>query len=138
MADELMLEIVTPEKSVYRGTVEEVTIPGVKGEFGVLVGHIPLMSTVRYGELNFTKGGRKTYYVIGEGYAQVTAGKVSVLVDYAQRSDEIDVDEAEMTKEQARKRLLTMSAYETGYEDVRKTMEDNVIRLRVAHKGSAT
>ncbi len=44
MADELTLEIVTPEMVVFKGVVEEVTIPGTEGEFGVLKGHAPLLA----------------------------------------------------------------------------------------------
>jgi F-type H+-transporting ATPase subunit epsilon len=46
MADELMLEIVTPEKMTFSGKVEEVTIPGTEGEFGVLRGHEAFLSSV--------------------------------------------------------------------------------------------
>ena len=68
MADELMLEIVTPEKTVFNGGVEEVTIPGVEGEFGVLMGHESLLSAVKFGELNFTKDNKKSYYAVNTGY----------------------------------------------------------------------
>ncbi len=56
MADELMLEIVTPEKMAFSGKVEEVTIPGTEGEFGVLRGHAALLSSVDVGELNYHQG----------------------------------------------------------------------------------
>ena len=59
MADELMLEIVTPEKMAFSDVVEEVTIPGSEGEFGVLRGHAALLSSVDTGELNFNKDGKK-------------------------------------------------------------------------------
>ena len=59
MADELMLEIVTPEKMAFSGKMEEVTIPGTEGEFGVLRGHEAFLSSVEIGELNFIKDGKK-------------------------------------------------------------------------------
>jgi len=59
MADQLMLEIVTPEKLAFSDIVEEVTLSGSEGEFGVLIGHAPLLSSVKFGELNYTKDNKK-------------------------------------------------------------------------------
>ena len=87
MADELTLEIVTPEKMAFKGVVEEVTIPGTEGEFGVLRGHASLLSSVDVGELSFTQDHKKTCYAVNTGYAEVTASKVTVLVETAERSD---------------------------------------------------
>ena len=78
MSDELILEIVTPEKMAFTGEVEEVTIPGTEGEFGVLRGHEAILTSVDIGELSFTKDGKKTYYAVNTGYAEVTADKVTV------------------------------------------------------------
>ena len=90
MADELMVQIATPEKMVFSDKVEEVTIPGVDGEFGVLFGHAPLLTLVNIGELDYTKDNKKTHYAIGAGYVEVTFQKVTLLLDSAERSDEID------------------------------------------------
>ena len=59
MADDLTLEIVTPEKVTFSGKVEEVTIPGTEGEFGVLRGHEAFLSSVDIGELNFVQRQQK-------------------------------------------------------------------------------
>ena len=83
MAEELMLEIVTPEELAFSDKVEEVTVPGSEGEFGVLIGHVPLLSAVNYGELNCTQDNKKTYFAIGTGYAEVTDVKVTLLVESA-------------------------------------------------------
>ena len=72
MADELTLEIVTPERVTFRGVVEEVTIPGTEGEFGVLKGHAPLLASVDYGELSFLQDHTKTRYAVHSGYAEVS------------------------------------------------------------------
>ena len=72
MADELTLEIVTPEQMAFRGVVDEVTIPGTEGEFGVLKGHAPLLASVDYGELSFLRDHAKTRYAVHSGYAEVS------------------------------------------------------------------
>lgn len=87
MADELMLEIVTPEKMAFSGNVEEVTIPGTEGEFGVLRGHEALLSSVDIGQLNFTRNSKKVYYAVNTGYAEVTGNKVTILIETAERAD---------------------------------------------------
>ena len=78
MADELMVEIVTPEKMAFSGKVDEVTIPGTEGEFGVLRGHEPFLTSVDIGELYYIADGKKTYYAVNTGYAEVTGSKVTV------------------------------------------------------------
>jgi F-type H+-transporting ATPase subunit epsilon len=86
----LTLEIVTPEARVYSETVDSVVIPTVEGEVGILPGHIPLMAQVGAGELRATKGGVTQLLVVGGGFAQVTAEKVSILADSAINEEKID------------------------------------------------
>lgn len=136
MADELMLEIVTPEAMVFTGNVEEVTIPGTEGEFGVLKGHASLLSSIEVGELNFTKDGKKTFYAAGTGYAEVTSSKVTVLLETAERSDMIDKARAQRAKENAETKLAKMSKEETDYEYMRAALYRAITRLSVAEKNN--
>jgi F-type H+-transporting ATPase subunit epsilon len=134
MADELMLEIVTPEKMTFSGKVEEVTIPGTEGEFGVLRGHEPFLSSVDVGELNFIKDGKKTYYSVNTGYAEVTANKVTILIETAERSDYIDKDRALKAKDNAEARLAQIAKDDVEYEKVRTALARAIVRLSVAEK----
>jgi F-type H+-transporting ATPase subunit epsilon len=136
MADELMLEIVTPEKVAFSDKVEEVTIPGAEGEFGVLVGHAALLSAVKFGELNYTKSNKKTYYAVNTGYAEVTAHKVTVLVETAERSDMIDVTRATQAKEIAKEKLSKLSKEDPEFEKAEKALEHAEIRLKIIEKAS--
>ena len=135
MADELMLEIVTPEKMVFNDKVEEVTIPGSEGEFGVLRGHASLLSSIDVGELNFTKDGKKTYYAAGVGYVEVTSSKVTVLLETAERADSIDKARALRAKERAEEKLTKMSKEDKEYELMRAALYRAITRLNVAEKG---
>ncbi len=135
MADELMLEIVTPEKMVFNDKVEEVTIPGSEGEFGVLRGHASLLSSIDVGELNFTKDGKKMYYAAGVGYVEVTSNKVTVLLETAERADSIDKARALRAKERAEEKLTKMSKEDKEYELMRAALYRAVTRLNVAEKG---
>jgi F-type H+-transporting ATPase subunit epsilon len=134
MADELMLEIVTPEKMAFSGKVEEVTIPGTEGEFGVLRGHEPFLSSVEIGALNFVKGGKHTYYSVNNGYAEVTANKVTILIETAERSDSIDKDRALQAKDKAETRLSQIAKEDVEYETVRAALVRAITRISVAEK----
>lgn len=134
MADELMLEIVTPEKLAFSGNIEEVTIPGTEGEFGVLRGHAALLGSVDIGELSFTRENKKTYYAVNTGYAEVTANKVTVLVETAERSDQIDKERARRAKENAEGKLAKISKDDTEFEVVRIALVRAMTRINVSGK----
>ena len=134
MADELMLEIVTPEKMVFSDKIEEVTIPGTEGEFGVLRGHEAFLSSVDIGEMNFLKEGKKTYYAVNYGYAEVTANKVTILIETAERSDHIDKDRALKAKDNAETRLNQMTKEDVEYEIMRTALARAIARISAAEK----
>ena len=135
MADELMLEIVTPEKMAFSGKVEEVTIPGTEGEFGVLRGHASLLSSIDMGELNFTKDGKKTYYAVSTGYAEVTSSKVTILVETAERSDMIDKERAKRARDIAESKVNNLSKEDGEREAAKAALVRATVRLNVAEKG---
>ncbi len=134
MADELMLEIVTPEKMAFSGKIEEVTIPGTEGEFGVLRGHEPFLSSVDIGELCFVKDGKRVHYAVNTGYAEVTAGKVTVLIETAERSDDIDKDRALRAKDNAESRLAQLTKEDAEFEIMRTALARAIARISVAEK----
>ena len=134
MADELTLEIVTPEKMSFAGTVEEVTIPGTEGEFGVLRGHASLLSSVDIGELSFTREGKRTRYAVNTGYAEVTASKVTALVESAERSDMIDIERARRAKERAEGKMAKLPKEDADFEKNRLALARAITRISVAGK----
>lgn len=136
MADELILEVVTPEKLVFSGEVDEVTVPGSEGEFGVLRGHEPFLTSVDIGELYFLVGGKKTYYAINTGYAEVTGSKVTILIETAERADAIDKDRAQKAKDKAEAALNQLAKEHDDYEKMRLALLRAVTRINVAEKGS--
>ena len=81
----LHFELVTPEKLVRSEDVYMVVVPGTEGDFGVLEGHAPLMSTVRDGALSVyrTEGGQPERIAIQGGFAEVNAEGLSVLAERA-------------------------------------------------------
>jgi F-type H+-transporting ATPase subunit epsilon len=105
MAATLHLEIVTPESRAYSDDVEMVVLPAVEGEMGIYPQHIPLITQIKPGELVVTKNGRQTALAVGEGFVEITADKVSVLVDMALQEADIDESAAEDAIRRAEARL---------------------------------
>jgi F-type H+-transporting ATPase subunit epsilon len=86
----LQLEIVTPEGRTFNDAVESVVLPGSEGEMGILPQHAALLTQLKPGELRITQNGKVTELAVGEGFAEVTGEKVSVLTDMAVQESEID------------------------------------------------
>ena len=98
----LKLEIVTPERKIYSEDVDIVTLPGSEGELGVYPKHVPLLTTLKPGELRVMQNGRETAMAIGEGFVEIKADSVSVLTDMALEAEKIDISAAEAAVERAK------------------------------------
>jgi F-type H+-transporting ATPase subunit epsilon len=133
MADKsLLLEVVTPERQVVSTEVDIVVLPGVEGQFGVLVNHIPFLSALEIGEMYFRKGGQVDFIFVGGGFAEVTGDKVTVLVDSAERGKEIDVERAKRAKERAEKRLAAGRTAELDWVRAEAALRRSIARMKVA------
>lgn len=132
MAEELLLEIVTPEKLAYSGPVDEVTCPGSEGEFGVLRGHASLLSAIKFGELSYLRDGKRMSYAVNTGYAEVTGSKVTVLVETCERADQIDVERARRAREAAEQKLAKFAKEDPEYERAKIALERAEARLKIA------
>jgi F-type H+-transporting ATPase subunit epsilon len=83
-------DLVSPEKLLFSGEVNQVDVPGAEGEFGVLAGHAPLVTTLRPGILVIHGEGSAQRIVINGGFAEVGANGFTVLADLAVPEDEFD------------------------------------------------
>ena len=81
MADQLQLEIATPEKEVVNVAADSVTIPGKDGYMGILPGHAALLSELGAGELSYVSAGKTEQFKISGGYVEVRDNHVRVLAD---------------------------------------------------------
>ena len=132
MAEELLLEIVTPEKLAFSGSIDEVTCPGSEGEFGVLRGHASLLSAIKFGELSYLKDGKRTSYAVNTGYAEVTGSKVTVLVETAERADQIDVERARRAKEASEQKMAKFAKEDPEFEKAKISLERAELRIKIA------
>jgi len=91
MADKVEFELVSPERLLLSRAVEMVVVPGVEGDFGVLAGHAPLISTVRPGIIEVHEDGKITDRIfVAGGFAEVNAERCTVLAEVAMPVGEID------------------------------------------------
>jgi|SRR5437762_12522344 len=129
----LRLEIVTPETKAYSEDVTMVTLPGSEGELGVYPKHVPLLTTLKPGELRVLKDGRETFLAVGEGFVEIKADSVSVLTDMALESEKIDTAAAEAAVERAKAAMKE----DHGAEEVaaiQASLQKALAQLRVKHR----
>jgi F-type H+-transporting ATPase subunit epsilon len=132
MADKLRLEMVTPYKLVLAEDVDEVTAPGSVGEFGVLPGHTPLLTTLKIGELTYRKGSELFHVAVNWGYVEVEEDRVTVLVETAEPADQIDLARARTALVRAEEALKKLSPEDKDFLNQQAALERAMIRIQVA------
>jgi F-type H+-transporting ATPase subunit epsilon len=91
MSAMLHFELVSPEKLVFSGDVEQVDVPGADGEFGVLAGHAPLVALLKPGILVMHEAGQQKQFVVFGGFAEVTPQGLTILAEYATPGDNTEI-----------------------------------------------
>ncbi len=119
MADTFQLSVLTPLREVFSGEVDTVTVSGHDGDFGVLPGHVAYITSVDPGALVIEGKGGKQVLAIGDGFAQVAATKVSVIVSSA--VDAADLDEGTVNDDlnRASGALLELGPSDPEHKDAR-------------------
>ena len=126
----LTLEIVTPEARVYSDTVDNVVIPTVEGEIGILPGHIPLLTQVGAGELRVLKNGKTELLAIGNGFAEIDGDRVSILAESAITEEKIDEAAAENAMQRAQEALLGKSSLDAAeVERLESIVRSSIVQI---------
>jgi F-type H+-transporting ATPase subunit epsilon len=134
MAENITLEIVTPEKVVVSEAAQIVAAPGSLGEFGVLAGHTPFLTNLKTGVIRYTdaKGTEQLVFVNG-GFAEALPDKVTVLAESAERRRDIDLERAKAAMERAQKRLEEDRSKENiDFVRARAALERALVRIKLA------
>lgn len=113
--DKVQFNVVTPTRLLAETTADMVVVPGGDGDFGVLPGHAPLMSTVRPGIVNVYEGDKivDRYFVAG-GFAEVSDAGLSVLAEEAEKVSAINAEQAKARVEEARAAVEAAAAEKAG------------------------
>lgn len=139
MAETLFIEVVTPERAVFAGEVEEIVLPGSEGQMGILPGHLPLLSSLGIGEMivrGYKGSGESSErrFLVDGGFVEVLPNKVSVMTESCDGFDQIDVAAARTAIEEAEKALLSLETRSTAEqieEEVFQTHHDALKRARM-------
>jgi len=83
-------DLVSPSKLVFSGEVEQVDVPGLEGDFGVLAGHAPLVATLKPGVVTVFGDREPQRYVVLGGFAEVSPESLTILADFGWPFDEAD------------------------------------------------
>ncbi len=130
----LHLEIVTPEARIFEAEVDQVVVPGIEGELGILPQHVSLMTQLQPGELRIYQNGKESRLAVGEGFLEVRPDKVSVLTDMA--IHEGDIDEKTVTEaiERAEKEMKDQSLSHEELATVQASLQKSLAKLRVKRR----
>lgn len=133
MAGNIKLEVVTPEKSVVSEEAQIVIAPGSLGEFGVLIGHTPFLTTLKQGIVRYkdVKGIERFVFVSG-GFAEALPDKVTVLAQAAERRRDIDLTRAKSAYERAMSRLESKPKEDVDFVRAKAALDRALYRVKLA------
>lgn len=134
MAGTIHLEVVTPEKIVVSEEAQIVASPGSEGEFGVLTGHTPFLTTLKTGMIRYTDvNGKEHYIFVSGGFAEALPDKVTVLAESAEKSSDIDIERAKAAQQRAEERMAEdRSREDVDFNRARGALKRATVRIRIA------
>jgi F-type H+-transporting ATPase subunit epsilon len=115
MADTFILDLVTPERTLFSGSVQELVAPGLLGEFGVLPGHANMLAELTAGRLVYRDGAGQKVMAAAGGFAEVTGERVTVLLDDAAYAE--DLVSTELDREVEELEAQDLGPDDEGYTD---------------------
>jgi F-type H+-transporting ATPase subunit epsilon len=107
LPEKIHLEVVTPEKQLFSGAVDSVTVPSTTGYMGILPGHAPLLAELGIGEVSYAIGDQTTFLFCSWGFVEVLPDRVVLLAQTAENASDIDEKRAEEAKSRAEKILAS-------------------------------
>jgi F-type H+-transporting ATPase subunit epsilon len=136
MAKEFKVELVTPERVMVDQEVEEVIAPGIMGEFGVLIGHTPMLTFIKPGVFSYLENDKFTRFAVGAGFCEVLKDKVTVLVEEAYSAEEVDATAASAQVTELEKELASIDSIQDPVEFERVSNKLKVERAKVSLKSA--
>ena len=129
------LDIVTPEKTIFSDTVDDVYLPGSEGEMGILTMHAALVAPLQPGSLRYLKDGKIEELAVGEGFVEVAGDKVSVLIDLAIGEDAIDEAKVEEALKRAKDAIAGIGAESEEYAALQMVLAKSEAMFQLKRKG---
>jgi F-type H+-transporting ATPase subunit epsilon len=129
------LDIVTPEKTIFSDTVDDVYLPGSEGEMGILTMHAALVAPLQPGSLRYLKDGQVQELAVGEGFVEVAGDQVSVLIDLTIGEDAIDEAKVEEAMKRAQETLAGINVDHDEYAALQMVIAKSEAMLKLKRKG---
>ncbi|QEK13215.1 F0F1 ATP synthase subunit epsilon [Crassaminicella thermophila] len=133
MASTFELEIVTPDRKFFEGSVERLVVRTSQGDEGILKDHMFMVSPLQIGVIKIKQDGKYKEAACAGGFIQVKEEKTTIITDSAEWPEEIDVKRAEKAKERAEKRLQSPGS-DIDMKRAQAALQRSLTRLRVAKK----
>lgn len=132
----LTIKIVTPERVVFEGEAESLSVMTESGEITVLPDHIPLVTALRPGEMRLKQNGEEQLMAVSTGFLEVRPGnQIIVLADTAERMEELELEKIEKAREEARRILEEKrSVDDVAAASATAALERELARYKVAMK----
>lgn len=130
----LHLAIITPDRTVFEGEVESVSLPTPSGEITVLPHHIPLLSILAPGSILLHQNGEEHLFAVSRGAIEVDGTSVRVLAETADRATELEEETVEQAKEEAQRLLKEKRSDTEGFAEATATLERELARLKVVRR----
>jgi F-type H+-transporting ATPase subunit epsilon len=132
---DIKLKIVTPERIVFEGDVDQATLPVSDGEVTILPQHRSYIASLKIGEIIIKSDGTEENIAIAGGFLEFADNMLIVLADEAERADEIDLEKAEAARKRAEDiKNKVIRTDETEYARVAAALEKELAKIRVAKK----
>lgn len=133
VTNELILSVVTPDRLIVKDqAVTSIVLPGELGQLNILPGHTNLITTLKQGTFGYSVGQEWQIAFLSGGFAQVHAGKVTVLAETVEMAHELDVARAEARLSQANSQLKTLKVGTPEYAEAAETKARNEAKLKAA------
>jgi F-type H+-transporting ATPase subunit epsilon len=132
--DKLRLEIVTPLRLLVGEEVDIVEAPGTAGEFGILPGHVPFLTTLEHGEIHYVVDGKDRFLATSGGFAEVVDNNVTMLLNTAEFGEDIDIERARRAKERAELALKGLTIEEAEYHILQTALIRAIMRISAASR----
>lgn len=132
----IKIKIVTPERIVFEGEAESLSVMTETGEITVLPDHIPLVTSLRPGEMRLKQNGEEQLMVVSTGFLEVRPGnQIVILADTAERVEELELEKIEKAREEARQILAEKrSVDDVATMSATAALERELARYKVAIK----
>lgn len=128
----LHLTVVIRDRKLLDVEVDEVVLPAVNGQMGVLPGHTPLLAMLGIGELMYRVGSTQRRMVLTWGFAEVLPERVIVLAERATPAEEIDRAQAERERAESEKELVSIASHDPGFEMLHARLEESIVKIQLS------